>query len=96
MRSQVSIRRKLTSLDNSPLPLVINCPSTNRMTIYITDWLKITTIDQIENDGETIRVLDVKNIEVTHVRRSLEYYDPMYRDSMIVVSKNNTSGAASG
>ena len=66
------------------------------MTIFITDWLKNTTISEIENEGETIRVLDVKNIEVTHVRRSLEYYDPMYRDSMIVVSKNDTSGAVSG
>mmetsp|Transcript_8137 Transcript_8137/g.9772 ORF Transcript_8137/g.9772 Transcript_8137/m.9772 type:complete len:125 (+) Transcript_8137:189-563(+) len=58
--------------------------------------MKNSTIDQITNTDENIRKIIVRDVKVTHVRRSLEKYDPMYWDSMIIVTKNETAGASRG
>ena len=104
--SQVSVPivspHEAAKLSHDPTPtcrLVIACPTQRRFTVVLSDWLRNTTLSEITNDDTdsgTIRILSVSNVQVTHVRRSHEYYDPMYRDSTIVVTKNSTAAAGSG
>ena len=37
--------------------------------------------------------MSVSNVKVTHVKRSYEYAEPLYRNALIVVSKNETAKA---
>ena len=54
----------------------------------ITDWMRNTTLGEILNVDDIVRKISVTNVEVALVQRSLEYYDPMYRDSTIIVTKS--------
>ena len=62
----------------------------------ITDWMRNTTLGEILNVDDIVRKISVTNVEVALVQRSLEYYDPMYRDSTIIVTKSVEAGAESG
>ena len=51
--------------------------------------------DKIFNYVQTdyIRRISVSNVTVTHVTHSYEYAEPLFHNALIVVSKNETSGA---
>lgn len=86
---------------------VINCPRENTYTVLLTEMMANTTLTEIVNEvqgaDDTIvttdseldftRRLSFTNVDVSFVKRSYEVAEPMYRDSIIVVNKNTTTGA---
>ena len=77
---------------------MISCPSERRFTIILTDLIHNNSIDQVANDKEEgiTRKLVVENVQVALINRSLEKFDPLYRDATIIVTKNETALAESG
>ena len=48
-----------------------------------------------DSELDYIRRIEVSSVTVTHVTRSYERSEPLYKDALIVVSKNVTTGAGS-
>ena len=46
-----------------------------------------------DSEQDYIRRIAVSSVTVTHVQRSYERNEPLYKDALIVVSKNDTTGA---
>ena len=88
---------------------VINCPASDTYHVFLTEMLTNTTIAEITNEikadvdqpgvGQTdetrdwIRRITVSDVRVSLVRQSYEDFEPLYRDSLIVVARNETSRA---
>jgi len=88
--------------------LVLNCPREKRFEVILTEMMANTTISEITNeiqglddseytadtDLDYTRRVTVTNVIVTFVKASNEVSDPLYKNSLIVVSKNETSAAS--
>lgn len=88
---------------------MISCPARDRYDVVVSEILAKKTLSEIQNEiqGEDdsvnpddsevdrIRRITVDNVKVTNVKRSYEVSKTVYRTAVIVVSKNETSGAAS-
>jgi hypothetical protein len=86
---------------------VINCPEKKKLTVVLSDMLRNTTYSDITNDirgkgdwlvadGESdtpdyIRRIDLSNVNVVMVRKSHQFFEPMHRDALIVVTQNTTA-----
>ena len=46
-----------------------------------------------DTETDYIRRISVSGVTVSHVTQSYEQNEPLYKDSLIVVSKNETAGA---
>ena len=62
----------------------------------LTELMRNNTIDAIINEDGIVRKLEVKGVDVSLINRSLEKFDPLYGDSLIIVTKNETALADSG
>lgn len=75
--------------------------------VILSDMLRNTTVNEIQNDirgkadstlkesdrdaKDYIRKIQVDNVNVAMVRPSHEQFEPLYRDSLIVVTQNKTA-----
>jgi hypothetical protein len=90
---------------------IFNQPDNNKYTVYISDSLTNQTISDIENDivgvddelyerfdtgVDQIRKIEVEDIQVLFVKKSLERKSRILANSLIVVVLNETETAEAG
>ena len=85
----------------------INCPREDKLDIYLTEMMANTTLSDITNEikgsddtvvttdseKDYIRHISMSAVQVAAVKMSNEVSDPLYKNSMIVMIKNETAGA---
>lgn len=89
--------------------LVINCPREDTYEVFLTNLMQNTTLSAITNeiigkddkdftddpDLDFTRRILVEDIKVAFVKKTNEVGDATLKDGLIVVAKNETSGAGS-
>lgn len=81
---------------------MVNCPAKKMFQVILSDMLRNTTVNEIQNDirgkadstlsgderdaKDYIRKIQVDNVNVAMVRPSHEQFEPLYKDSLIVVT----------
>ena len=84
------------NVSHQVLFIVINCPREDKYYVFLSKMMTNTTISEIQNedkdDENFIRRIDVQNSKVTMIKKTNEE-ENLFKDGLIVVSKNETQGA---